>query len=112
MSSTLSTPVITALTPSYALPGEPVPRNRVAAVGLGLAIAGLVVAAIPFATFFAWVLTLPALVLGIIGATRRHLPRRAAGWAIALATAGWIVSIAMTFVTFAAFGTITVDAGA
>ena len=109
MSSTLSTPVTSALTPSYA---EPAPRNRVATVGLGFAIAGLVVALIPFATFFAWFLTLPALVLGIVGATKRHLPRRAAAWAIALATTGWIASIVMSFVTFAVFGTISVSAGA
>jgi hypothetical protein len=111
MSTTLATTIADAVTPSY-VETTPAPRNRVAAVGLGFAIAGLVIAAIPFATFFAWFLTLPALVLGIIGATRKHLPRKAAGWAIGLATAGWVVSIVMTFVTFAAFGTIEVNAGA
>jgi hypothetical protein len=107
MSSALSTPVSVA--PAYA---EAAPRNRVAAVGLGFAIAGLAVALIPFATFFAWFLTLPALVLGIIGATRKQLPRKAAAWAIALATTGWVASIVMSFVTFAVFGTINVSAGA
>jgi hypothetical protein len=105
----------TTLTPSYAAPTAEAParaRNRVGAVGLGFAIAGLVVALVPFATFFAWFLTLPALVLGIIGATRRTLPRRAAAWAIVLATLGWIASIVMTIVTFAVFGTIDVHAGA
>jgi hypothetical protein len=105
----------TTLTPSYAAPTTEAParaRNRVGAVGLGFAIAGLVVALVPFATFFAWFLTLPALVLGIIGATRRTLPRRAAAWAIVLATLGWIASIVMTIVTFAVFGTIDVHAGA
>lgn len=90
---------------------EPAPRNRVAVVGLGFAITGLVVALIPFATFFAWFLTLPALILGIVGATRKQLPRRAAGWAIALSVAGWLASIAMSIVTFAVFGTISVHAG-
>ena len=97
--------VLPAPAPSSAVaaPADPAAQDR-AAAALGLAIAGVVVAAIPFATFLTWALALPALVLGVLAMTRPGAPRLAAGCAVALATAAWAVSIVMSFATLAAFG--------
>lgn len=74
--------------------------NKIGLIALILAALGFILAVIPPAAGFAWLLTLPALILGIIGLTRKGQKKATSIIAMILATVAWIIAVivALSFV--------------
>jgi hypothetical protein len=73
--------------------------NIFGVVALALAVLGFITAVIPVASGFAWLFVLPAIVLAIIGLTRKGRPKRLALAGLIVAIVGWLVAIIVTVVT-------------
>jgi len=81
--------------------GDTRPRG-LATAALVLAIVGIVAALIPFATWFSGLPLLAAFILGIVAVASRSQGGKPFGIAaLVVSVVGWLVSIAMTFVTLA-----------
>lgn len=68
-------------------------QNKIGSIALILAVGGFVMAFLPATAGLAWLITLPALVLGIVGLTRRGATKATSILAIILATVAWLISI-------------------
>lgn len=100
----MSDPVTTA-SPAPAAPAVPAPPtgpNTFGLIAFVLAALGFVSAVIPPTAGFAWLLFIPAIVLAIIGLTRRGRPRKLALAGLLVAVVGWLVAIIVTVVTVVA----------
>jgi hypothetical protein len=102
------TPVTDPATPPPAAPRSPAPSDPVAApvppaaaknlnilglIALILGGVGFILAVIPPTAFVAWVLLLPAIILAIIGLTRKNQGKGTSIAALILGVVGWIVAI-------------------
>ncbi len=86
--------------PPSAGPAAPKQPNVLGLIGLILAIVGFVLAVIPFVAAFAWLLTLPALVLGIVGLTRKGQKKLTSILALAISTVAWIIAVVVASTSF------------
>jgi hypothetical protein len=80
-------------------PTPPAGQNTFGLIALVLAALGFVSAVIPPTAGFAWLLFIPAIVLAIIGLTRRGRPKKLALTGLLVAVVGWLVAIIVTVVT-------------
>lgn len=86
--------------PAVSVPATPPSGPNVfGIIALALAVLGFVAGILPFASGLAWVLFAPAIVLAIIGLTRRGRPKGMALAGLIVAVAGWIVAIIVTVVS-------------
>ncbi len=74
--------------------------NQLGLIALILAGVGFLLAVIPATAGFAWLLTLPALVVGIIGVTRKGKKKGTAIAAIILSTIAWVIAVIVAAATF------------
>lgn len=100
MSTTAS--VADATTPATPPPGSSGPSgpNIFGIIALALGVLGFITAVIPVAAGFTWLLVLPALVLAIIGLTRRGRPKGLALAGLIIGVVAWLVAIVVSVVTF------------
>lgn len=108
-------------TPGYGAPGYPAPAYGVptpapplpktlAIIALVLACVGLVMAFIPFVTWFAGLPLLAAFIVGIVAlANRKQAGKGLAIAAIAVSVVGWIVSIIFSIGSFGILGQNAID---
>ncbi|MEO8261437.1 MAG: DUF4352 domain-containing protein [Pseudolysinimonas sp.] len=73
--------------------------NMFGVIALVLAGLGFISAVIPVASGFTWLFVVPAIVLAIIGLTRKGRPKRLALAGLIVAIVGWLVAIIVTVVT-------------
>lgn len=85
--------------PPVPAPEHSGPGKSLALAALIVAIVGLIVAAIPFATFGSGLFLLTAVVLAIISLARRSLGKGISIAAIAVSVVGWVLSLIMIFVS-------------
>lgn len=71
-------------------------------IALGLAGLGFLLAVIPFASFVAWLFTLPAFILAIIGLVQKGRAKVVPAIALALSIVAFIIAIIVSVVTVAA----------
>lgn len=91
-------------------PGAPVPsaapapagkpRNLPGVLALAFAIVGFVLGVIPATSGLAWLLLVPAIILGIVGLARRGRPKALALAGLIVGVVGLIVAIIVAAVTF------------
>lgn len=74
--------------------------NIFGVIALALGALGFVTAVIPVASGFTWLLVLPALVLAIIGLTRRGRPKGLALAGLIIGVVAWLVAIVVSVVSF------------
>jgi hypothetical protein len=75
--------------------------NIIGLVALILAVIGFVLAVIPPTAVVAWILLVPALVLAIIGLTRKGRGKATSLTALILSVVGWLIAIIVTVVVAA-----------
>lgn len=96
--SELITPPAGPPEPTFAPPPSPLPDpskqgNRFGLIALILAAVGFLFAIIPATAGFAWLFTLPAVVLGIIGLTRKGAKKGTSIAAIVVSTVAWLIAV-------------------
>lgn len=98
MSNPASTTTLDA--PATSTPATPPSGgNLFGLIALILAGLGFIAGVIPVASGFAWLLFVPAIVVAIIGLTRRGRPKRLALAGLLVAIVGWIVAVIVTVVS-------------
>lgn len=96
MSDLLTPPTASPESTVVAAPSALKRSNQLGLIALILAGLGFVVAVIPVTAGFAWLLTLPALILGIVGVTRRGQKKGTSIAAIVLSTVAWLIAVVIT----------------
>jgi hypothetical protein len=87
--------------PPTVLQAPPKNLNVLGLIALILAVVGFVLAVIPSTAVVAWLLLVPALVLSIIGLTRKNQGKATSITALVLSVVGWIVAIIVAVVVAA-----------
>ncbi|WP_068480450.1 DUF4352 domain-containing protein [Pseudoclavibacter helvolus] len=85
----------------------PLPPKTTSAVSwtaLGFGIAGMLAAIIPGISFFAWIFTLVALVLAIVGLAQKHRKKAVAGVSLGLSTLAFVTAVIVSISTLANAG--------
>lgn len=99
--SDTATPVADATTPATPPAGSgPGAPNVFGIIALALAVLGFISSVIPVTSGFTWLLVLPAVVLAIIGLTRRGRPKGMALGGLITAVVAWLVAIIVSVVAF------------
>lgn len=85
----------------YFAPAPMPPRttSAVAWTALGFGIAGMLAAIIPGISFFAWIFTLVALILAIVGLAQKHRAKTVAGISLGLSTVAFVTAIIVSIAT-------------
>ena len=89
-------PTAPSQTPPPAAPSLP---NQVGLVALILAAVGFIMGVIPATSGFAWLLFIPALVLSIVGLTRKGKKKGTSVAALVVTIIGWIIAIVVASAT-------------
>ena len=84
--------------PPVPMAPEPARGNVFGLIGLILAIVGAVLAVLGPLAFFAWVFTLPAVILGIVGLTRKGRKKGTSVAAVIVSSVGFLVAVVVSMV--------------
>lgn len=85
-------------------PTPPKTTSAVSWTALGFGIAGMLAAIIPGISFFAWIFTLVALVLAIVGLAQKHRKKAVAGVSLGLSTLAFVTAVIVSIGTLANAG--------
>ena len=82
-------------------PAQPKTKNTIGLIALILAAVGFIFGVVPALSGLAWIFFIPAIVLAIIGLTRKGQRKGTSVAALVLAVVGWIIAIVVALVTVA-----------
>ncbi|PPF77159.1 DUF4352 domain-containing protein [Pseudoclavibacter sp. Z016] len=84
---------------------QPRTTSAISWTALGFGITGMLAAIIPGVSFFAWIFTLVALVLAIVGLAQKHRAKAVAGVSLGLSTVAFVTAVIVSMATLGSAGT-------